>query len=213
MRSWVICFLVLIAVPRLASAQGLFLQKGTSGYGATLDLSTDGGYSSYGAGIGGSYKGWLDANINVNRTKLDPDNWDGETVFADSVGIGVGIHPLKQSQSMPISLAIFAGSQVAQFRGMPIKAQTLSVGSTLYRFFKLGERFGVIPGLQFTYATTKFKIEGAPTFDEDGTSISLGGHFAWLRSDDFVLTLTPGITFSDAPTSFVLTVGALRALP
>ena len=206
MRGWLIVFL--LCVPAVASAQGLFLQKGTSGYGADLAVASDGKFSTVGVDVGGSYKGWLDASIGFSRLFFDPDNFGGDRVTADAVSLGLGVHPLKQSATMPVSLAIGLSGSAYHFNGVDMKASGSTLSSTLYRFFKLSDRFGVIPGVQLTYSY--LKIDG---MESDDYSVALGGHFAWRLDGDYILTLTPGVEFSDGSTTGLLTLGAVRALP
>jgi hypothetical protein len=213
MRAWVLA-IVLCAVPGVAAAQGLFLQKGTSGYGADMGLSTDGGFVGFGVGGGASYEGWLDGHLGLSSVRLDPNDWDGDVVAGYGVIPGVAIHPLKQSATTPVSVAVGADLGFFTYSGGPggMSAWSLAGWGTAYRFFKLGSNYGVIPGVQLTYE------HGTSQIDEfyasyDHVSVSLGGHFAWLLDNNYILTATPGITFSDETPVFSLNVGALRALP
>ena len=213
MRAWVLA-IVLCAVPGVAAAQGLFLQKGTSGYGADMGLSTDGGFVGFGVGGGASYEGWLDGHLGLTTARLDPADWDGDVVDAYGVVPGVGLHPLKQSATMPLSIAL--GSELAFFTysGGPdgMSMWSLSGWATAYRFFKLASNYGVIPGVQLTYSHgTAYVDSFSESFDD--VSVALGGHFAWLLDNGYILTAPPGITFSDETPVFSLNVGALRALP
>jgi hypothetical protein len=90
-----------------------------------------------------------------------------------------------------------------------MKASGAAFSGTLYRFFKLGERFGVIPGVQLTYSYLKTDAD----YESDSYSAAVGGHFAWRLESDYIVTLTPGVSFDDTSTVFLLTLGAVRAMP
>ncbi len=212
MRGWIVLAILWVA-PHIASAQGLFLQKGTSGYGADVGIATDGRFFNVGVDAGASYRGWLDASLSVARVYMDPDDWGGERVTADVFAPGIAIHPLKQSATTPVSLALAASASFYRFNGMPLTARGSSLSGTLYRFFKLGTRYGVIPGVQVTYDYLKVRDDEGSTAESDGVTVAIGGHFAWLRDNDLIVTLTPGISFGDGPATFLLTLGALRARP
>ena len=212
MRAWVLVA-ILGCIPSVASAQGLFLQKGTSGYGADLGVSTDGGFIGVGATAGFSYEGWADAFLSVNGTRLDPDNWDGDVVAAYGIAPGIGLHPIKQGGSIPLSIALGADVGWYTFSGVDgASAWTVETWGTLYRFFKLGSNYGVIPGAQFTYAHTETQVYDLSAGSDD-FSVALGGHCAYLLDSGYILTLTPGITLGSEAPVFSLTIGAIRAMP
>ena len=220
-RAWLVVIIV-CAVPRLSSAQGLFLQKGTSGYGGDLGLSTDGGFLSLAADAGYSYEGWLDGSVSISHTSLDRDKTSGYELDAWSIAPRVSVHPLKQSSTMPISVAVAGqfgvfsiGGPVLDERGMTWTGWTAGGGTTIYRFFKLGASYGVIPGLEFTYNHTESTLEsssGATHGSDDLFSVGVGGHGAWLHDSDYIFTLTPAVFIDHrGSVSFSLSVGAIHA--
>lgn len=214
MRAWIVVAIVCCAVPGLASAQGLFLQKGTSGYGADMGLSTDGGFVAFGVDAGVSYQGWLDAQLAVNGTRLDPADWDGDVVAGYGLVPGIALHPLKQSATTPVSIALGTDLGLYTFSGGPdgMSAWAIDGWATVYRFFKLASTYGVIPGVQLTYSHVTDRVD-AFSASTDNVSVSLGGHVAWLLDSGYMVTATPGITLGSEPPVFSLTIGALRALP
>ena len=214
MRAWVLIAIVVCAFPGMASAQGLFLQKGTSGYGADMGLSTDGGFVALGVGAGASYEGWADAHLGITEVRLDPDDFGGDEVSGYGLAPGIAVHPLKQTATTPVSVALGVDLGFYTYSGGPDGMSSWSVGGwgTVYRFIKLRSNYGVIPGVQLTYTHGASQID---SFSEsyDDVSMSLGGHFAWLLDSGYMVTATPGITFGSEPPVFSITVGALRALP
>jgi len=213
MRAWIVVAIVCCA-SGLASAQGLFLQKGTSGYGADVGLSTDGGFVGFGVDVGASYEGWLDAQLAVNATQLDPADFDGDAVAGYGFVPGVALHPVKQNATTPVSIAVGTDLAFYTYSGGPegMSAWAIDGWATLYRFVKLASNYGVIPGVQLTYSHFTSRIDSFSASSDD-VAVSLGGHFAWLLDKGYMITATPGITFGSESPVFSLTVGALRALP
>jgi hypothetical protein len=209
-----VAIVVAWAIPGVASAQGLFLQKGTSGYGAEAGVSTDGGFAAFDLGVGASYQGWADAHLGLSAVRLDPDDWDGDMVAGYGVVPGIGFHPVKQSATTPLSIAVGADLGLFTYSGGPEGMGSWSIDGwgVAYRFFKLGSNYGVIPGVQLTYSHSASYIDSFSASSDD-ISVSLGGHFAVLLDSGYMLTATPGLTFGTEATVFSLSVGAVRPLP
>jgi len=213
--------LIVCAISRLSSAQGLFLQKGTSGYGADVGLTTDGGSVSLGANAGYSYHGWLDGSVALYQTAIDPDTTDGYELRESGIKPRIGVHPLKQSDTMPLSVEV--GGRIGAFsiagevlteRGMSMGGWSAGASTTVYRFFKLDASYGVIPGVEIAYDHSKITVDspsGATHYSDDLFSVAIGAHGAWLHDSGYIFTLTPAaIIDHHGDASFSLTVGAIR---
>lgn len=217
MTRTLLIMLIACAVPRLAAAQGLLLQKGTSGYGANAGLATDGGYLSLSGEGGYSYNGWVDASFSAYRTAFDPDRFYGQQLSAYGLVPRLAVHPLKQSDTMPLSVAVGTSFGVFSivdedydYEAMA-NGWSLRVDTTLYRFFRLGKNYGVIPGVTLAYTHTQLNMDGDAEH-EDAFAVGLGGHLAWLNDKGWILTITPGLAIdSFGAVSFVVNVGAIRA--
>jgi len=216
--------LVLCATARLSSAQGLYLQKGTSGYGADVGLTTDGGAFSVGANAGYSHQGWLDGSVLLYQTVLDPDTTNGYELSELGITPRVAVHPLKQSDTMPVSLEIAGRFGVSTMvgegfsdSGMSMVAWTAGASTTVYRFFKLGANYGVIPGVELVYGHTEVTFDSSYGTDhsrDDRFSVAIGGHGAWLHDSGYIFTLTPAVIIDHhGAASFSLSVGAIRPRP
>jgi len=209
--------LLACAVPRLASAQGVFLQKGTSGYGGDAAISTDGSSLSLSMYAGYSYKGWADGGIGMYRIALDPDDTYGDVVASYGVAPRIAAHPLKQSNTMPLSLAVGTSfgffTVVDEDYGYESMANgwTFQLDTTAYRLFKLGDHYGVIPGVQLSYSHMQLNMDG----DGESTNTFGGmvqGHVAWLNESGYILTVAPWLAIDSNPAvSFGVSVGAFRA--
>jgi hypothetical protein len=132
------------------------------------------------------------------------------------------MHPLKQSSTMPISVEVAAQFGVFSIAGptlddsgMTLTGWTAGGGTTIYRFFKLGASYGVIPGLELTYNHTESTLEssgGATHGSDDLFSVGVGAHGAWLHDSDFIFTVTPAVFIDHrGDVSFSLSVGAIHA--
>jgi hypothetical protein len=213
--------LVACAIPRVSSAQGLFLQKGTSGYGADLGFSTDGGSVTLGAHAGYSYQGWVDVSVLLHQTYLDPDKTSGYELKQRGITPRLAVHPLKQSDTMPLSVAVtgrlgtfsIAGEGFDD-SGMSMVGWTAGASTTVYRFFKLGANYGVIPGVELAYGHSESTLEspyGTTQASDELFTVAIGGHGAWLHDSGYIFTLTPTVTIDHHGTpSFSLIVGAIR---
>ena len=101
----VVSSLALWLWPQSASAQvGIWLQKGTSGFGVGAGVSGGNDQVALSFGGGYSYQGFLDFELDAGY--IWPSNPDPSDIKIVEVSPGVIYHALKQGPDMPVSLSV-----------------------------------------------------------------------------------------------------------
>jgi hypothetical protein len=221
-RALIFGVLLYCFAARPAAAQvGLFLKKGTSGYGADAAFAVARGYTSIGVDAGASHEGWADAGLGIHHATFK--RADMAPISALAAAPAISVHPLKQGDSMPLSLAVGASMSFVRFSSADLDAaeasmtgRTYGISATTYRFFRFGERFGAIPGVSVSYgysSTTMSSWAGTWSDSSHGASIALGGHLAYAHDSGYIITLTPSVTRDSSATTFSFALGAIKAAP
>jgi hypothetical protein len=207
--------ILLSAAP--ASAQvSIWLKRGVSGFGVSTGVSKGEDTFTLGAGLGYSYQAWLDFDLNFQRTTFDEGALEEIDAAAYGIAPGVQFHPLKQSKTMPISLALSATFTKTwltsdAFEGESGGGTTGVIGGvSIYRFFRLGERVGIIPAasLNLNYIKASLTDFDGNELIEDQTdtivSVGLGAYLAYLDEGGRVWGLVPQVTITDDGAEFGL---------
>ncbi len=198
--------LLLLLGSSSASAQvSVWLQRGTSGFGASASLASGGDVTSIGVHGGYSYQGFLDFNLGLLRHSFDDDAFAGADVAAYGLAPSVEYHPLKQGPNMPVSVGVGAGFQYFIFEsddfapGVELEGWTLTLTGSVYRFFRLGETTGVIPtaALIYAHSTTTLSNDFDSVDDsDDSVALGLNAYFALLSGKN-IFGLVPFIIIGD----------------
>src|SRR6266545_7677348 len=136
--------LAVLSWPRSASAQvSIWLQKGVSGAGAAFVVQHDDSQTSYGVNGGYSIRGFLELDFTAAYLSF-PDDSLTDDLQGYVVIPRVEVHPLKQSQDIPVSLGIGAGaakffllSDQLDDMGISIDSWNVNFDAAVYRFFKI----------------------------------------------------------------------------
>ena len=191
--------------PARASAQiSIWLNRGTSGFGASATLATSDDVTTVGIAGGYSWQGILDFDLGLLRHAYDPEGFAGiEDVVAYGIAPGVQYHPLKQGPGMPISVGIGAGyeqlfvqSDFLDDSGVDISAWVLTLSGSVYRFFRLGENVGVIPSAGIGLVHSSVSSDPGGSESDDDVAVQLSGNFAYL-SGTTIFGVTPFIVIGD----------------
>src|SRR5215471_11840546 len=93
-----LAFLVLAAVPGVASAQvSIWLQRGVSGFGVTGGFFGNGDQLGFFTDLGYSYQGFLDFDLNAGATVPKASQAIPDDMVIYTLAPTVQVHPLKQS--------------------------------------------------------------------------------------------------------------------
>lgn len=190
-----IALLTTIAFAPSASAQGMYLDKGTSGFGFEAGYESLLEMNALGATIGYSYNGIVDIATGISRSTFD----GLDDVSALGFSPNVTVYPVKQNRSMPVSFGLMAGYENQSYSGDPLDAAETEISMT---GFNLGaEVFGAFPASKTTrfiprFAVNYFTGELESTIadadpvkvDADITTFELGGSYA--------INLPSGSTFA-----------------
>lgn len=212
--------LVVLAYASPASAQvSIWLQRGVSGFGGSLQLQAGEDYIGYGVSGGYSWRGTVDADLALRRTFFDDETFAGATdVEAYGILPSVQVHPLKQSADMPVSLGLSAGFEYQFLESDDFEAVDYEIdgwaihtGANVYRFFRLGERTGIIPtaGLFFTHTSISDNRDNTET--DDNIRAEFGGYFAILMGQA-ILGIAPFVGIGE-DVAFGISFGVVVSRP
>lgn len=203
--------IILIVLPSLVLSQGMYLNKGQSGLGATVGFGTNEDLNLLLAGIGYSYGGVVDIGLAYGRgiSKEEP------TVTMNNFLPSIAIHLIKQTKKLPISLAASGGylignskSDLFDLYDVTVKNSGFSIGGYVYSEIVLSG-FSIIPTIGFEYLSVTVKLEDAygNSIDEDDTNTTFNFNLPIVfRLDSNKFSLSPGIGIDENNTSFVMSL-------
>ncbi|HXU80807.1 MAG TPA: hypothetical protein VN914_05385 [Polyangia bacterium] len=147
-----LCFLLVTAAAGAAHAQGLYLPNQTSGIGVIAGVDYNQDAFGVGLGAGYSYKAFIDGGIVVHRYGFTTSE---ANLSAIGVQPYVNVHLLRQSDTIPVSLAA-VGSYQQYFYSIDVDNRDLSgygffLGGAGYRRFGLSETVSVTPQATLGY--------------------------------------------------------------
>jgi len=200
----------LTATSSPALAQGMFLEKGTSGYGFDLGLATGNDVTGIGGGIGYSHNGVLDLRLSINRYDLGLD------LSGLELAPSIRVHAIKQSEDAPMSLAFDASysrlgfsSDVLDEVGWEMRQTGFVVGSAVYGALAISDKTSFIPELRVSYGSYEMTIEDSfgdsISDDADGVLFTIAGTLNAPAGVQNRLGLRASLSFDeDSNTSFGL---------
>jgi hypothetical protein len=210
-----LAFALVTAASTTASAQSLYLPNGASGIGVTGGVSANEDAFAVSVGGGYSWKTFIDAGAFLHRYTY------GNTGSFDVSAIGfqpyATLHALRQSDTVPVSLAGMANYQRLFFsvatnpEGVTISGWSLFVGGSVYRRFALRDPWSLTPQVTVGYESTQTSggtgiVSRSPTA---GTLLfQMAGNLAYQTQSGRVWLANPFLTFDDRHATFGINVGA-----
>lgn len=207
-------FLLIIVLPMILFSQGIYLNKGQSGFGATAGFGTNEDLNLLIGGIGYSYSGIFDVGLSYGRAISK----DEPKMTLNSFMPSVDIHLIKQNESLPISLAVNGiysigntKSDLFDLYDVTVTNSGYSVGGYVYSEIVLGG-FSIIPMLGFSYQSVTVKMEDdfGSSIEEDDTNSVFDFSLPFVfQINNNKLSLSPGISIDENSTSFALSLNLI----
>lgn len=221
-KRWLVVLICVmgLSITRRADAQvSVWLQDGTSGFGARTGIGVDDSSTSFNVEGGYSHLGVLDVVVGLTYVMYKNDNAIAPDLGAYGGLVGLQYHPLKQRAEMPISLglgvavpAIKLTSQRLDDAGVSASAVGVGAGIEAYRFIKLAPDIGVTPSVALAYTyrhTSVSNMSGdSVTNDDNHFGVSLTSYFGFLGANGTIYGVAPSLQIGD-PISFTLYVGMI----
>jgi hypothetical protein len=222
-KTFVIVIWLTLMVPSVARAQGTWLQKGVSGVGAELAVTSQAGDSLFLLRGGYSHRGILDVDLAVGWSA--PTSEDIPDLSAYLLGANLAYHPLKQTKETPLSVSVGMSYSQTFFSSDTLSENDASLsgwGTTLlggaYRFFPVAERIGVTPEIDLGWLHTSLSgtvLDQTQTATSDLFVIQLKTALAYLDSAGHIWGVAPSLSFGpgDNPTTFGIAVTFISTIP
>jgi hypothetical protein len=210
-----LCFVLVSAASTAASAQSLYLPNGASGIGVEGGVSANADAVDLSVGGGYSYKTFIDAGALLHRYSYD--NTGSFSVSAIGVQPYATLHALRQSDTVPVSLAGTVNYQHYFFSvgdnpdNLSISGWSMFLGGYVYRRFALRGAWSVTPQVTAGYETLQTTngtriVSRSPS---DGTLIfQMAGNISYQDQTGRVWLANPFLTFDDRHATFGLSIGA-----
>lgn len=194
--------------------QGAYLEIGQSGFGIGGGFSTNEDVTGIGANVGYSFKDILDFGIGVESYNFD-EQLLGEDLVATVISPSIIFYPFKQDDKLPISLAIGAtydwqtySNDVLDDYNIDMTGNFISMGGSLFGYFKPSFSFRIQPSIGFSYVTGKMKVEdsnGNTESEQDDTTIfTLGLGLAFNTTQSNIFVISPRVGINEGTTTFGL---------
>jgi hypothetical protein len=211
-----LCFMLVTAGSGSALAQGLYLPSDKSGVGAAAGVSLNEESIALSLGGGYSWRSFIDGGVFLHRYEYD------EVTSANVTAIGVqpyvNVHLLKQSDTVPLSVAVMGNFQKFFFSErddqLDINGYSLFGGGSVYRRFGLSPTVSMTPqavlGIGFRHRTGTAGAFGTVKTDEPGGVFQLATNFGYqsVGSNSRLWVLNPYLAYDNALTVGV-TLGAV----
>lgn len=200
-----------LAVSSMAQAQSLHLQPGQSAVeasaGWSVGPSSDGLETEVGVALGGR----VDLGVGISSYTLTFD--DGfESTYSEYAPY-VRWFPVKEQAGAPVSLSIGAQVFVADYESDEDSGKYVQAGTTVYKEFKLGEEFSIVPYVGFAFVAESYAFGGSEAEKAQYLTRELGLHFTtradrpWLVRFSLVENSFRRETYRGARINFIKRVG------
>jgi hypothetical protein len=216
-KTTLLSFVLLTVGTFFLPAQSQYTPDKKSSVGVSGGFSFNDDATSLDLGIGFSILGRGDLGLGYSKLNFK-DKLMGEEISASLLGFSGSVFPLKQSSSIPVSLAItgalgfsYYSSDVLDYLGWDMTATLASFGLDLYHRIDISNSFALMPSLGFSYTHTKLTIEdsyGDSVEDTDsqiGFGVGLGFLFPVTRSG--IIILRPSLFLAEESTTFGIALG------
>ncbi len=214
MKKLFISLVFVFLAVNVSFGQGVFLDKGVSGFGIGAGFGTNEDVTSFGGSVGYSFNGIFDIGLDINRFSFD-QKLLGDDLSAITISPSVAFHALKQNENIPVSISLGAGYDYQKYSNDALDALNIdmtggffSIGASIFGYFKVAPSMKIQPALGVTYVTGEMKLEddagNSETSDDNTTVFGLGISLVFVISHKNVLAITPRINFTEDNTSFVL---------
>jgi hypothetical protein len=200
-----------------AAAQGMFLDKGTSGFGFGAGYQTNEDVSGYSLTAGGSAKGTLDLGMSIGRLSFDQHQYMDD-LKATAISPFLRVHAIKQSESIPFSFSFGASyewdsysSDMLEKTEVEMKGSAYSFGGSLYSTIPMSFSVELVPTVGITYTEAKVEFEDSfgesISADGDVTTYSFGLNLSLRLPENRKFILGPGAAVNDENTTFTFSIG------
>lgn len=163
-----------------ALAQSLHLPPGQSAVegsaGWSVGPSSDGLETHIGAALGGR----VDLGVGISRYTLTFD--DGFESTYKEYSPYVRWFPVKEQAGAPVSLSINGQLFVGDYDSDEDSGKYVQIGTTLYKEFKLGGQWAIVPYVGFAFVAESYAFGGGDAEKAQYLSRDLGLHFT-TRTD------------------------------
>jgi hypothetical protein len=188
------------------SAIGIFGGFSSNKEATSLDL-----------GFGFSILGRADITLGYSGVSLK-EKLFGEEVSASVIQFGGSLFPVKQSSTIPVSLALHGGiafaayeSDALDYLGWEMTGTAAGFGVSLYHRLNLTPSFSLQPSLSLSYARSTVTVEdsyGNSVEEKDtATSVGFGLSFLIKTASRSTLVLHPALSFDEDLTTFGISLG------
>jgi hypothetical protein len=185
-------------------AQGEFLERGESGFGAGV-IGVYNKESDYlGTAIGYSYKGRVDLGLSYGVNFLDSRAW-GPSATRSGWGPYATLHLVKASEDFPVSFTAFGAMSFYNYSGNDssytqriTESFASSLGMSMYFVVPLGSKLRIVPINEFGFSRSSIYF-----LDDDGREVNnKDDSFFWNVSIPFVYRFNSGLQLRISP-SFI----------
>lgn len=199
------------------AAQGMFLDKGTSGFGFSGSYQTNEDVSGYALSAGGSAKGTIDLGMSIGRLSYD-EHLLMDDLKATAISPFFRVHAIKQSESVPFSFSVGVSyawysysSDILEKTEVEMKGSAYSFGGSFYSTIPMSSSLEMIPTVGIAYSEAKLELENdfgeTVSADGDATTYSFGLNLSFRLPENRKFIIGPGASVNDENTTFTFGIG------
>jgi hypothetical protein len=215
-RSFLLAAVCIAALSTTAFSQGQYLKDGENGVGLNASMEFGDEETTIGGGVGYSYLGRFDVQAVYSRLSVKTHDEPSVEFGGNNFGAGVTIHPLKQTETIPVGLAltgIYMHSTVGggdlDALGIDGTANAFGFGGILHSRVPLGNSFALLGGAGYTFTHVSAEFGDVESTDNiNNYPLTLEGIFSVGDKGRFVF----GPSFTISKDENVLGVSAMYVI-
>jgi hypothetical protein len=185
LRAFVLLLTIGIAVP--ASAQSLFTDRGSRAVEGSVGWSVGPSSNGVETHISVSLDGRTDVGLGISRYTLTFD--DGSKSSFNEYAPFTRIFLVEEESGAPLSLSLGAQLFVGDY-GPGDSGKYVQAGPTIYKAFKLSDRFTVYPFAGFAFVAESYRFGGGPTENAQYLTREFGLHVLTPVNDRWLVRMS-----------------------
>ncbi len=217
LRGCVLAALLVLALPCSLAAQGMYLNRGQSGFGASVNYQGNSEVTGYGVSAGYSFSGLWDLGLTASRSVVN-SGLAGGGVNGVAVGPSVALHA-REGTALSIELqgsyqhGFYSSEAVAGSR-VGLKKDYAVLGTSVYGRIPLAGAISIVPSASAAYSTASTNLSDGfenrlLSSDVNPFIITLSAGLLYPAGSSYILQLSPALLINENTSSVQLTLGVV----
>ncbi len=217
LRGCLLAAMLVLALPCSLAAQGMYLSRGQSGFGASVSYQGNSEVTGYGVSAGYSFSGLWDMGLTASRSVVS-SGLAGGGVNGVAVGPSLAFHA-KEGAAISVELQGtyqhgFYSSEAVAGSHVGLKKDYAVVGTSVYGRIPLAGAVSIVPSASAAYSTGSVNLSDGfenrlLSSDVNPFIITLAAGLLYPAGSSYILQLSPALLINENTTSVQLSLGVI----